>query len=187
MSTIYVHPDVPKWWGRSTVRHTRQTVAWIPVEIVGVSLMYNVTDARTEVVQAFIDAMGWSGTAINSYQRHVRGSNCLMEYSGGSVIIEWPWDQVFKWLSEGWPTKRVSGNTASPVGTWCYRENEDPAKDHRCWNPDSGWPYAMKQMRRMGIAHDVRTLSRPITELEIIDGLCGALKKHRVKYNEIHA
>ena len=202
MSTVWVHPNVPVRWGSTLIVHAREYVAWIGVDIVGVSRSCATTDQRVEVVQSFIDAMGWKGKALNNYRgtatrnrvlksnntqlQLAPGANGLLEYSGGSVIIIWEWEQVFTWLREGWPTKRVSGNTSSPVGTWCYSDGVDPNVDHICRDEHTGWPFAMKQMRTVGVPPEVRRLKRPMTELEMIDGLCGALKNHRVKLNQIH-
>lgn len=202
MTTVFVHPDVPKYWGTHYVTRADVRVAWVDVSVLGVSRNYNRTDGRVEVVQAFINSMGWAGTVLNNYhgvvtRNRVRqsnyssrqlkpGANGLLEHCGDSIVIIWEWKQVFKWLCEGWPSKCVSGGTSSPVGTWCYADGVDPSADHICRNKYTGWPFAMKQMRTVGVHLEVRKLERLMTEDEVIDGLCGALKNHRVILNKIH-
>ena len=204
MSTVYVHPDVPKWWGRNIVHHEQQQVAWIWVQIVGISYSYAKVDARVDVVQQFIDAMGWKGKALNNYNGEMtanvvrksngtvlrlnKGANGLLEYSGGYVLILWDWDQVFTWLKDGWPTTKISGvSNSSPVGTWCFVDGADPYADHIRRDKHTGWEHAAKQMRTVGIPGEVRNLQRPLNEVELIDGLCAALKHHRVSLDQLHA
>lgn len=63
-------------------------------------------------------------------------------------------------------------------------ENEDPNKDHIERDSMSGWPLAMKQMRAIGIPKEVYHLQRLMSDTEQIDGLCGAIKKHRFTLNK---
>ena len=202
MSTVWVHPDaskVDRWY----VRYSEQQVAWVTVKIFSHDVPCMGVDMRVGLVQRFIDGMRWKGMALNNWRGQVTenvvwqnnnckrklkpGANGLLEYSGGSVIVIWQWDQVLQWLAEGWPSTHPRGDVTSSIGTWCFMDGVDPVADHISRDPYTGWPHAMKQMRTIGIPPEVRRLERPITEHEIIDGLCGALKKHRVKLNQLHA
>jgi len=201
MSTVWIHPEAPKvdpWY----VRCARQQVAWVDVLIFAHEVPCTGVDMRVGLVQRFIDGMGWKGRALNNYHGRATcnvvpqsnyshrklkpGANGLLEHSGGSVCIVWQWDQVLEWLQQGWPSTRLTGDTATPVGHWCFRDDVDPCADHISRNPDNGWPFAMKQMRTIGIPPEVRKLERQITDHEIIEGLCGALKNHRVKLDQLH-
>lgn len=200
MSTIWIHPDAPKC-DHHRIHLAQQRVAWVDVMIITPGVGWG-TDRRVSAVQTFIDAQGWKGLAINNYRGRVTGNvvqqsnystrrlksgaNGLLENSGASVFILWDWVQVLEWLSAGWPSTRMATEMSSPVGTWCFKDDIDPKDDHLDRNEYSGWPYAMKQMRTIGIPPEVRKLRRPITEHEIIVGLCGALKNHRVSLNQIH-
>lgn len=197
MKTCYVHPEVERWWGRTSVVHFYANVAWVPVLIVGVSHKMNSSDQRCEVVRQFIDAQGWKARVFNLWHERVEGPhyvrqrnggtrkiapghNGLMEYCGGSVGILWDWSQVTAWLKDGWPTtKAVRGDVDSPLGTWCYAEGVDPNSDLINRDAHNGWPFASKQMRKLGIHPDVRELRRRMDEQEEIQALCASLKKHR--------
>ena len=191
MSTVWVHPDVPKWWGRTCVHHVRTQVAFVKVLVVGISWKSAYRDCDAECIQQFIDHQGWNGRAVIDTEGMLlrRGANGLVEHTGDRAVnIIWEWSQVTSWLMSGWPT--MAGDRCwsadGPVGTWCYEEGFDHRADHISRDPNTGWVVASKQMRSMSIPKEVRELRRTMNEHEAVAAMCGALKKHRVKLDTLH-